>query len=304
MRWLTGVSLNPTLVLLCLVLAAGWRAALADGAPAAPASLAAALAALGERANARVGVSVVHVESGQEVAVGGDTSLPLYSVFKLPLAVVVLKYVERGQLRLDQEAIVDAGDVAPGVASNTEKWRHLPVAVSVQQLLEYSLIDSDNTASDELLALVGGPAELTHQIRALGFSDIDIRASTKEAAAATRHPNRGSASGLARLLSALQRGVVLRPAERAILWDSLARSQTGKQRLRGSLPAGTPVVDKTGSGRAGSATNDVGLLTLPGERGHLAIAVLITGSTRPVMEQERIIADIGRTAFEAYATSR
>jgi hypothetical protein len=43
-------------------------------------------------------------------------------------------------------------------------------------------------------------------------------------------------------------------------------------------------------------------VTLPGERGHLAIAVLITGSTRPAREQERLIAEIGRASYEAYAT--
>ena len=304
MRWLSRLSLKPALpVLLCIAFGAGWRPAAAREPPASAAALAAKLATLTERADARVGVSVVHVESGREVAVGGDAALPLYSVFKLPLAVMVLKYIERGQLRLDQQTRVEAGDVAPGVPSNTERWRDLPVAVSVQQLLEFSLIDSDNTASDELLALVGGPAELTRQLRALGLMDIDIRGSTKEIATLREHTNRGTASGLSRLLSALQRGVVLRPAERAILWDLMGRSQTGKHRLRGALPAGTPVQDKTGSGRAGSATNDLGVVTLPGERGHLAIAVLITGSTRPTAEQERIIAEIGRAAFEAYATS-
>jgi beta-lactamase class A len=83
----------------------------------------------------------------------------------------------------------------------------------------------------------------------------------------------------------------------------MGRSQTGKHRLRGSLPFGTPVVDKTGSGRAGSGTNDVGVVTLPGDRGHLAIAALISGSTRPSPEQERLIAEIGRTSFDAYTTT-
>lgn len=304
MRWLSGVSLNPVLlVFFPLALAAGWRAAAAAEPRASPVGLAAKLATVAERAHGKVGISVVHVESGQETAVEGDAALPLCSVFKLPLAVVVLKSIERGQLRFDQKAIVEARDVAPGVPSNTKRWRNLPVEVTVRQLLEFSLVDSDNTSSDELLELVGGPVELTRQIRTLGFSDIDIRGSTREIATAPQHPNHGSAAGLAQLLSALQRGVVLRPTELAVLWALMGRSQTGKHRLRGALPAGTPVVDKTGSGRAGSATNDVGVVTLPGKRGHLAIAVLITGSTQPAPEQERIIAELGRTAFEAYATS-
>lgn len=303
MRWVSGGSLVLISVLLALALAAGWRSAAATEPGASPLGLAAKLATLAERVDGKVGVAVVHVESGREVAVRGDVALPLCSVFKLPLAVVVLKAIELGELRLDQTVVVEARDVSPGVSSNTEKWRHLPAALNVRQLLELSLVDSDNTSSDKLLALVGGPAELTRRIRTLGFSDIDIRGSTKEMATAARHPNHGSAASLVRLLGALQRGAVLRPPERAILWDLMGRSPIGKHRLPGSLPTGTPVVHKTGTGRAGSATNDVGVMTLPGERGHLAIAVLITGSTQPASEQERVIADIGRAAFDAYATS-
>jgi beta-lactamase class A len=296
MKWLSGSAL-------IMALAAGSIVAIAAERGASPDGLAAKLATLAERAGGRVGVSVIHVESGQETAVGGTIGLPMYSVFKLPLAVVVLKSVERGQLRLDQEAIVEARDVAPGVPSNAAKWRNVPVPVSVRHLLEFSLVSSDNTASDKLLELIGGPEELTRQIGALGFSDIDIRVSTKEMAKTPEHPNRGSATSLARLLAALQRGVVLRPAELTVLWDLMGRAHTGKHRLRAALPARTPVLDKTGSGNAGSATNDVGVVTLPGKRGHLAIAVLIGGSGLPAPEQERVIAEIGRASFEAYATS-
>ena len=302
MRSLSGVSPRSALcIFVAFTLAAIWRATVAAEPRAAPRDLAGELALICERAKGRVGVSVVHVESGREVATGGEAALPLYSVFKLPLAVVVLKAIEREELSLDQEAVVEARDVAPGAASNTHKWRNLPVTLTVRQLLEFSLIDSDNTSSDKLLELVGGPAGVTRQIRALGFSGIDIRGSTKEIATAPRHPNHGSALSLARLLSGLQRGVVLRPAELAVLWNLMGRSQTGKHRLPASLPPGTPVVEKTGSGKAGSATNDVGVLTLPNEQGHLAIAVLITGSTLPAAEQERLIAEIGRTSFDAYA---
>jgi beta-lactamase class A len=295
MRWLAGLTL-------IIALAGGSRAAAAAEPGASPVGLAAKLATVAGRAGGRVGVSVIHVESGQEVAVGGSVALPLYSVFKLPLAVVVLKSVERGQLSLDQTVTIEARDVAPGAPSNAEKWRNLPIAVSVRKLLEFSLVDSDNTSSDELLSLIGGPVELTRQIGALGFSDIVIRTSTKQMARAPEPPNQGSAAALARLLAALQRGVVLRPPELAVLWDFMGRSQTGKHRLRGALPAGTPVVSKTGSGRAGSVTNDVGVVTLPGKRGHLAIAVLMGGSRLSAPQQERVIAELGRASFEAYAT--
>src|SRR5262245_38524775 len=131
MRSLSGFSRVPSLpVVFALMLAAGSRAAAASEPPASPpVGLAARLATVAERAHGKVGVSVMHVESGQEVTLGGDAALPLCSVFKLPLAVVVLKSIERGQLRLEQEAIVEARDVAPSASRNAEKWRNLPVTL-------------------------------------------------------------------------------------------------------------------------------------------------------------------------------
>ena len=76
----------------------------------------------------------------------------------------------------------------------------------------------------------------------------------------------------------------------------------GLKRLRGDLPSGTPVADKTGTGEAGEATNDVGLITLPQERGHLAMAVLISGSKLKAEEQEKLIAELARTAYDAHVS--
>ena len=67
------------------------------------------------------------------------------------------------------------------------------------------------------------------------------------------------------------------------------------------------VADKTGSGekdevtQAAKVTNDVGIITLPAGRGHLAIAVLVSESKLPDADQEKLIADVARAAYDAYA---
>jgi beta-lactamase class A len=78
------------------------------------------------------------------------------------------------------------------------------------------------------------------------------------------------------------------------------------RRIRRDLPAGTIVANKTGSGERDSATqtakatNDVGIITLPSGRGHLAIAVLVSGSKLPDAAQEKLIAELARAAYDAY----
>ena len=71
------------------------------------ARLAARLKEICGRAGGRCGVAVTHVETGRGAAFEGDAPLPLYSVFKLPLAVEVLKQVEAGRLQLEQKVRVE-----------------------------------------------------------------------------------------------------------------------------------------------------------------------------------------------------
>src|SRR6267142_856790 len=58
-----------------------------------------------------VGVAVIHVETGRKAQFDGSKPLPLYSVFKLPLAVTVLKDVEEKQISLDKKVHVTPDDV-------------------------------------------------------------------------------------------------------------------------------------------------------------------------------------------------
>ena len=257
-------------------------------------------------AQGTVGLSVIHIESGKTVSINGNTQLPLYSVFKLPLAIAVLKDIEENRLRLDQKAHVTPPETVQGTPGNTALWKK-PVDVSIEQLIDYAISRSDNTSADKLVQLAGGPLKVTERMRSLGFQNLDIHITSGEFFKTRQNPNTGSADDLAKLLVQLQQGKLLEPAHQNLLLGSMQRGTIGLQRLRGDLPRGTVVADKTGSGepdavtRVAKVTNDVGIITLPSGRGHLAMAVLVNGSKLPDAAQEKLIAELARTAFDAYS---
>ena len=265
--------------------------------------LTARLEARCRNASGTIGVAVIHVESGRTAAVQGANRFPLFSVFKLPLAVAVLKDVEKKRLNLDTRVRFTGSDVVPGSAANSNLWRR-PVERTVRELLELSLVRSDNTSSDRLLHLVGGPTAVTRRMRSLGLRNIEVRYSVREFLASRGKHNMGSPADLARLLARIQEGQVLNPPQQTLLLGLMTRATTGLRRLRGKLPAGTPVADKTGSGRPGQGTHDVGLITLPGGKGHLAMAVLVTGSRSPTRKQEDLIAELARLVYDWYVSPR
>jgi beta-lactamase class A len=99
---------------------------------------------------------------------------------------------------------------------------------------------------------------------------------------------------LALLAKRHRRGIT--PSNRDILLEIMSRTTTGMRRIRGRLPPGVAVADKTGS--ACGTTNDVGLITLPHGAGTLALVVYIKESPLPVPDREDIIAEISRLAYD------
>jgi beta-lactamase class A len=116
----------------------------------------------------------------------------------------------------------------------------------------------------------------------------------------------GTPDGTVRLLRKAYRGDLL-PAELTTrLVEILNATTTGPARIKGMLPAGTVVGHKTGTtgtvGNLNGATNDAGVIALPGGAGQLAISVYLKTSTGDQAARERVIARIAKAAFDSAAT--
>jgi beta-lactamase class A len=97
------------------------------------------------------------------------------------------------------------------------------------------------------------------------------------------------------LLQRVEQGKLLKPESRAYLLGLMRRCVTGKNRIRGLLPAGTHVENKTGT--LNGLSTDVGFITLPDGR-RLAVAFFARhGANRP-----RTIAEAARTVYYGFAS--
>jgi beta-lactamase class A len=288
-------------------------------------------------AHADVGVALIHVESGARLAINPDRRFPMASVYKLPIAIELLSQIGEGRLTVDQQISIGPSDIR---ACCTLSRRHPKggVTLTAGELLELMITESDNTAGDAILKLVGGPAVVERRMRALGFNAInvnryegdiafemdgvvepppkeewtlelqyrllhDVPADALRTARAryTREDPRDTATpdDMARLLVQLQLGKLLPPAGTRWLLDLMARVKTGPHRLKALLPAGTIVAHKTGT--TDVVINDVGLITLPegsATPGHVALAVFLTDGRVAAMQQT--IAQLSGAAFEFF----
>jgi beta-lactamase class A len=283
-----------------------------------------------------VGVCAIHVESGRRIAFDSESRFAMLSAYKVPIAAQYLNLVEATHSSLDQSIEVARTDISPGSGTIAALLASPGVHLSVRNLIELMLRVSDNTASDIILRLAGGPSAVTRFMRANGIADLNVERSTKAllcdfygieeiveerwsvdefnarvagSTADTRSNARRNyladsrdtctPSAMASLLALIRGGKILNDAHRELLLSIMNRCETGPTRLKGALPPGTSVAHKTGT-LEGCGANDAGIIQLPDELGNVAIAVMVRGAMRSLDEYERVIAQISRTAYDCF----
>ena len=177
----------------------------------------------------------------------------------------------------------------------------------MRELIRYAIVESDGSASDALLRLVGGPSVVTRYLGSLGISDLVVANSEMEMSWQTQYDDWCTPQAAVQLLVILEKGKTLSKSSRALLLQYMQETETGKMRIRHLLPKGTTVADKTGAsgthnGRT-AATNDIGLVTLPDGR-HLAIAIFVSDSAASDEAREGVIAKIARAAWDEWVPAR
>jgi len=270
----------------------------------------------------RVGLAAIDLATGEMVSVRGDERFPMASTVKVAIAAVFLRDVQAGHFDLDQRFGMSGSQRR--MAGRVGNMRAYRGSFTGAQLVERMLIESDNSAADILLDAVGGPRAIGTWLTTVGvagqrmdrsiaqlLADHEVR--KRERVGRRHHKHwitvsvpRAAPTGDVRdsstpeamsLLLAKLRGGQLLDAERTrYLFDVMARCRTGSRRIRGLLPAGTPVAHKTGT--LNGITDDVGIISLP--NGHdLAVAIFEQGRAGPAAH-DRSIARISRMLYDGF----
>jgi beta-lactamase class A len=233
---------------------------------------------------------------------------PMQSTFKFPLALAVLHEVELGKLQLDQPVRFLKSDRSVTFSPLQDEFPNADVDVPLRKIIKLSVETSDNTATDIELRLIGGPSVLQQYLDSLGLSAIHQQDSehTLHSNQKLQYRDYAKPSAMVALLRLFADHSPLNPEHSAILNEWMLEASSGPKRIKGLLPAGTPVAHKTGSSGLEwgmiPATNDVGLITLPDGR-RLALAVFVTNAHADQDACERVIASIAKEVYDEALTS-
>jgi beta-lactamase class A len=276
-----------------------------------------------------LGIIVMDPASRKTIKVNDGRGYLMMSAFKAPIAAAVLARVDSGAIRLDQKVHLVPADIVPGsaVPSLGKRLEAGPVDVSVEELLRAAVTQSDNTAVDALLNLLGGGGVATRFLESKGVHGMRIDMGERELSrmlngrkpgeqplagesdeAADARVKRGfeavlaskvnttTLDGAVAFLDKLQSGALVSPSSTNMLLGMMT-AQVIPNRLRAGLPAGFQLADKTGTARTYSdrlgAWNDMGIVTAPDGRRRM-VAVFLSDSPASPEQADAWFAGIGR----------
>jgi beta-lactamase class A len=230
----------------------------------------------------------------------------MQSVYKFPISMACLHLVDLHKLELNARVRLTPRDYVPkDMGSPIRDQFPNGTTLTLRELLRYAIVESDGSASDKLLFLAGGKVAAESYVRSLGITGVKIRTTEKEMGEDGRAQYRSWAqpSQAAKLICLFWQGKGLSAASHELLANLMADPSIGPTRIKALLPAGTPIVQKTGTSgvRNGlaAATNDVALVTLPSGK-HLAITVFVKDSRADTKTRDLVIAEIAKAAWDQY----
>ena len=103
---------------------------------------------------------------------------------------------------------------------------------------------------------------------------------------------------MSQLLERIFNAEIVSIEHRDLMLKFMRNCKTFKSRLPGLLPEGTLVARKTGT--IDHHANDVGIITLPHNRGNIVISVYIKQAEQPAEKLNRTIAEISRTIYDYF----
>jgi beta-lactamase class A len=256
---------------------------------------------------ATVGLSVHILETGDTISMNGSRHFPMQSVYKFHLALAVLNMVDKGKLRLDKMIFLNKRDLPTGTHSPLrDRYPKGNISVSIDELLRYTVGQSDNNGCDILFKVLGGTKVVDQYIKKIGIRDVAIVGTEAQMHADEKmqFKNYSSPKAATEVLLQFVQGKILEAGTTEYLMKNMQESSSGPNKLKGLLPSGTVVAHKTGYSGSNDegvtyATNDIGIVTLPNGN-HMLISAFVMMSKETEVVNDRLIAELTKIAFDKY----
>ena len=248
-----------------------------------------------------LGVTCIDTASDRMFGYKADERFPMCSTFKWLAVASLLNRVDTAHETLDRRIRFGRNELlewAPVTQHHVDGD-----GMSLAELCEAAIAQSDNTAANLILRETGGIAGWNRYVRSIGDARSRLDRGEPKLNEALPGDVRDTTTPVAMAMD-LRRLLLenkLSPESREQLTRWMLATKTSNQRLRAGLPEGWRLADKTGTGNSGTGTvGDVGVLWPPSGK-PIVLAVYLTQAKVSREKQEAAIASVGRWMREPHA---
>ena len=246
------------------------------------------------RYHGRVAIYLQNLKNGQTWAYHPNDLFPAASLIKVPIMISVFERIHEGDLSLTQTMTLRRHNRVGG--SGTLKWKPDGTRLTISQLLDHMIRESDNTAANMLIEAVGGIPYVQSQLPKVGlvYTGIHRQGMSLRSGHVARE-NYTTAKEMALMLRKIYDGKMIDPASSRLMLDYLLLKKPEASRLGKGLPWGWEIAHKTGLERR--ACHDAAIILTP--HGDFLLTVL-TGSNPSYRPAKNFITKIGRLTYRYY----
>lgn len=190
-----------------------------------------------------LGVAAIDLTTGETLEYHARTESATASLIKVPLLVQLMRARRAGAFTMEDKLTLQPKDAVTGSGHLQEALAKGPVTLTAHELIERMIVDSDNTATNRLIALAG-IEKVNATMQSLGLAHTRLqRIMMDSAAARADRENVSTPADIARLLALIWRGEAAAPDDcREIL--SIMKRVNGA--FRATITDDVEVASKTG----------------------------------------------------------
>ncbi len=243
--------------------------------------------------NLTPGVFIADLDNGNYVDLNGNLPVSAASTIKLPILVAFFQDIEAGKIQMN-ETLVMTKEMLAGGSGN---MRNQPVGskFNALEVADKMMVISDNTATNMLIARMGGMNALNQRFRNWGLRLTTLNNPLPD----IQGTNTTSPKELAQVMSMVSKGQLLtNMISRDRILDIMRRNQR-RHLLPKGLGIGAKIANKTGY--IGAMLGDVGLIELP--TGKRYVAAVMVQRPRNDPRAETLITSVSRLAYQHFNPS-
>lgn len=241
----------------------------------------------------RVAIYLTDFKDGKTWSYHPDDLFPSASLIKVPVMICAFYAMQDGRMTLNEKLTLHQHNRISG--SGSLKWRPEGTRLSVRDLLQLMISESDNTATNMMIEALG-LGYIQQQFPKMGLLYTGIyKEGMSLVGSRVAHENYTTAREMTMLMEKIYHGEMVDKPSSTLMLEILRHKKAVASRLAKGLPAGWEIAHKTGLLR--HACHDSAIFLTP--NGDYAMTVL-TGQNESYKTAKDFISRLGRVTFRHF----